>query len=59
MAFISFSTSADTSGMASTRSPTCTRTALFGPSTMRYGITAWAFFTSSEKKNRPMSRLAE
>ncbi len=35
------------------------RTELFGPSTMVYGITDWAFFTSSEKKNRPISRLAE
>ena len=25
------------------------RTLLFGPSTILYGITAWAFFTSSEK----------
>ncbi len=35
------------------------RTELLGPSTMVYGITACAFFTSSLKKNRPMSRLAE
>ena len=35
------------------------RTPLFGPSTIVYGITASAFFTSSEKKKRPMRRLAE
>jgi hypothetical protein len=59
MAFISFSTSAEISGTASTRPPTSTRTALFGPSRILYGITAWAFFTSSEKKKRPMRRFAE
>src|SRR5215475_13285983 len=35
------------------------RTELFSPSTIRYGITAIAFFTSSEKKYRPIRRLAE
>ena len=60
MAFISLSTRAEISGTASRSLPrTWMRTELFGPSTIRYGITAWAFFTSSEKKKRPMSRLAE
>ena len=34
------------------------RTELFSPSTIRYGITACAFFTSSEKKKRPIRRFA-
>ena len=59
IAFISLRTSAEISGIAKTFSLTRSRTELFGPSTITYGITACAFFTSSEKKNRPMSRFAE
>ncbi len=59
IAFISFSTSAEISGSENSWSRTWMRTELLGPSTILYGITDCAFFTSSEKKKRPISRLAE
>ena len=50
ISFISRSTSAEISGTASAWSRTFTRTEWFGPSTILYEQTAFAFFTSSEKK---------